>query len=127
MPTAIPALLSGTRSAAMPAMPAMPGMPNMPGFSGGAAGPSTAANGPTDNRGGYDGSNWAVNFGGQTGVGTSVPIPAQTSFVPNAFGLPTMVTTTAAGQTVNGGGVVLSPLMMAGLAIGAFLLLRRRG
>ena len=120
---AIPAAIPGVSSFKMPAMPQLPNLSADDGP------PPPAKSGNAMGGGGFDGSNWAVNFGGQTGVGTAVPMPAQIGFRSDAFGMPSVAAMpgVAGAVATNGAGIVLSPLVMAAGALALVLILRRRG
>ena len=95
-------------------------------ISAGGGGPSTARAGNVGSQGGYDGSNWAVNFGSSGGVGAAMPAPRTVGYGSDQFGLPNTFSGSG-GAVVGSGGVVLSPLVLGLAVVVAVLMVRRRG
>ena len=112
----------------MPGMPAMPAMPAFPNLSAGGGGPSSAQ-GSAAGTGGYDGSNWAVNFSGtQSTDQTSQLRPQASTYQAGPFGMPQQYSYDPmhAVAPTSAGGLMVSPTVLLGVAVVGLLLLRRR-
>jgi hypothetical protein len=114
-------------------------IPSMTGGAGGAAGPSQASGSFFTTLGGQDGSGWNIAFGqassaGDGATGTmakpSVATPVAVGYSPDQFGLPNFMTaalgeqTTHTATTTAAAAVGVSPVVLVGLVLVAFVLLK---